>query len=127
MALASDGQKNMRSRVQMRKGRIREQQLGAKKHEEAMKELARRRKEQGKHGGGGGGGGGALGGGNGGRGSQGAAAARLASIPPLKGISSGVRNKNKHLQEFESLKQSHKKRKGINTRYNLYVCMYVCM
>ena len=107
MALASDGQKNMRNRVQMRKGRIREQQMGAKKHEEAMKELARRRKEQGKHGGGGGGVGA-------GRGSQGAAAARLASIPPLKGISSGVRNKNKHLQEFESLKQSHKKRKGMN-------------
>ena len=109
MALASDGQKNMRNRVQMRKGRIREQQMGAKKHEEAMRELARRRKEQGKHGGGGGGGGAGAG-----RGSQGAAAARLASIPPLKGISSGVRNKNKHLQEFESLKQSHKKRKGIN-------------
>ena len=101
----------MRNRVQMRKGRIREQQIGAKKHEEAMKELARRRKEQGKHGGGVGGGG---------RGSQGAAASRLASIPPLKGISAGVRNKNKHLQEFESLKQSHKKRKGI------YAEMYVC-
>jgi hypothetical protein len=105
MALASEGQKNMRARVQARKGRIKEQQIGARKHEEAMKELARRKKEQSVKGGGGGG--------RGGGGHQGAASSRLSAMPPVKGIAAGVRNKNKHLQDFEMLKQSHKKRKGI--------------
>jgi len=73
-------------------GRIKEQQLGARKHEEAMRELARRKKEQSSR-------------------PQQQAASRLSSVPPLKGISAGVRNKNKHLQDFEVLKQGHKKRK----------------
>lgn len=92
LALASEGQKNMRNRVQMRKGRIKEQQLGARKHEEAMRELARRKKEQSSR-------------------PQQQAAARLSAVPPLKGLAAGIRSKNKHLQDFEALKQGHKKRK----------------
>jgi hypothetical protein len=97
IALASDGQKNMRERIQMKKGRLKEQQMGAKKHEEAMRELARRKKEQ-------------------------SSAnrpmpplnnnSRMAGGAPSKGISAGIRSKNKHLQEFEMIKAGHKKRKG---------------
>jgi len=43
LELASAGQKNLRSRVQDKRGRAKEQLLGAKKHEAAMKEMARRK------------------------------------------------------------------------------------
>ena len=81
----------MRNRMQAKKGRIKEQQIAAKKHEEAMRELARRKKETGR-----------------------AAAVPMSrkAVPPVKGISAGVRSKNKHLQEFERMKMGHKKRNG---------------
>ena len=99
--LAPAGQKSLRNRVQARKGRTKEQMLGQKRHEEAMREMARRKHESVQKGP--------------------AAAARNARIQrggraggivPKKGISSGVRNKNKHLQDFENLKAGHKKRRG---------------
>ncbi len=43
LELASAGQKNLRARVQDKRGRAKEQLLGAKKHEAAMKEMARRK------------------------------------------------------------------------------------
>ena len=91
IALAPAGEKNMRNRVQAKKGRIKEQQIAAKKHEEAMKELARRKKEAGR---------------------SAANPISRKAAPPMKGISSGVRSKNKHLQEFERMKQGHKMRNG---------------
>jgi len=65
-----------------------------------MRELARRKKEQSSR-------------------PQQQAASRLSAVPPLKGISAGVRSKNRHLQDFEALKQGHKKRKGV------YILLYV--
>ena len=46
LELASAGQKNLRTRVQDKRGRAKEQMLGAKKHEAAMKEMARRKVSQ---------------------------------------------------------------------------------
>lgn len=102
-ALASAGQKNLKGRVQAKKLRAKEQMMGARKHEEAMKEMARRKAENLK------------------KGVPGAARnARLqqqqrsnARAPAAKGASSGVRNKNRHLQDFEQMKNSHKKRRGM--------------
>jgi hypothetical protein len=31
---------------------------------------------------------------------------------PQRGIAAGVKNKNKHLQEFENMKASYRKKKG---------------
>eukprot|EP01038_Epipyxis_sp_PR26KG_P009293 gene9293-12521_t len=91
IALASAGQKNLRSRVQDKKSRMKEKLIGAKKHEEAMRELAKRKQENSK------------------KVAAKPAVGRIAI--PTKGISAGVKNKNKHLQDFEKLKQSHQKRK----------------
>jgi hypothetical protein len=43
LELASAGQKNLRGRVQDKRARAKEQAAGNKRHDEAMKELARRR------------------------------------------------------------------------------------
>lgn len=91
-ALEAPGKKNLRARVQQKKGRAKEQQQGARRHEEALQELNKRRNEQ-----------------------------QIQKRPPRqhaglmgthKGASAGVRSKNKHLQDFEKLKQGFKRRKG---------------
>jgi hypothetical protein len=33
-------------------------------------------------------------------------------VAPARGIAAGVKSKNKHLQEFENMKNQYKKRKG---------------
>lgn len=96
-ALAPAGQKSLKNRVQDRKSRMKEQMIGAKKHEDAMKEMVRRKQEQSTR-------------------KMGIAAASRntkAPLPPAKGIAAGLKNKNKHLQEFEKMKNGFRKRKGM--------------
>jgi hypothetical protein len=69
---------------------------GAKKHEAAMKEMARRKNENSRKPA-------KLGVG---------AAAHNKVVLPARGMAAGVKNKNKHLQEFENLKTSYRKKKG---------------
>lgn len=100
-ALAPAGVKSLKNRVQVRQGRAKEEMIGKKKHEEAMKEMARRKAEaknqkaalqsapQ-----------------KGARGGKGGFAA------PKKGIAAGVHSKNPHLQEFQQMKRGFQKRKG---------------
>ena len=73
--------------------------MGAKKHEEAMREMARRKAETGRRNRAPAAGAGGSGG-------------RNKVVAAGKGMSSGVRTKNKHLQDFERMKAGHKKRKG---------------
>jgi len=97
LAMASDGKKNIRSRVMVKKERAKEQRLGAQKHEAAIKELNRRRVEQQsrkKPGGG----------------------EKAPVVAPARGAASGQRFKNKHMQEFDKMKNTHKKRKEIIAR-----------
>lgn len=73
---------------------------GAKKHEAAMKEMARRKNENSRK--------------PAKMGVSGAArnAERQKVAVPTKGIAAGVKSKNKHLQEFENMKAKYRKRKG---------------
>ena len=91
LALAPAGQKALRNRVVAKRERAKEVAAGNRRHEEALRELNQRRAE-------------------------GLARARpLAGAggrPPLKGASAGVKNKNRHLQELNEIKNSHRKRKG---------------
>lgn len=118
LELASAGEKALRSRVQNKRGRAKEMLIGAKKHEEAMKEMARRkaennsRKQP------------AAGAGTTHKIGISAAAQNMSKqqqqnrvVLPSKGISANVRNKNKHLQEFENMKQNYRKRKGKLRQY----------
>jgi hypothetical protein len=85
----------LKQRVQVRKARAKEQILGAKKHEMALKEMARRKQE-----------------------SDAASKKRNIvtgpTIPKVqmakKGISTGQKTKNKHMQDFESMKSGFRKR-----------------
>ena len=88
LEMASAGQKNLRNRIQAKKARTKEESLGTKKHEQAMLEIRRRRVEQ------------QLKGKN------------KKQIPgiPSKGASSGIKHKNKHLNDFEKMKAGNKKR-----------------
>ena len=73
--------------------------LGAKKHEAAMKEMARRKTENSK------------------KPTKGInnaaknATTRVVALPK-RGIGAGIKNPNKHLQEFEKMKTSYRKKKG---------------
>lgn len=68
----------------------------AKKHEAAMKEMARRKNENSRK-----------------PAKMGVgAAAQNRIVLPQRGMAAGVRTKNKHLQEFENLKTSYRKKKG---------------
>lgn len=82
---ASAGQKNLRGRVQNKKSRVREEVAGARKHQQALTELNRRRNEQ-----------------------------QIQKRPPrgaaARGAASGVRTKNSHLQDFQNQKSKFKKR-----------------
>ncbi len=122
LELASNGQKQLRARLQQKKGRQAEKLLGAKKHEDAMRELARRKIEQSSR-----------------KSASNRAAAggasKLMQIPN-KGIASGQKTKNKHMQDFERLKQNNKKRTGmclVDVIYNVcltvfsMICALVCV
>lgn len=87
--LAPAGVKSLRTRINIKKGRQKEQMIGAKKHEDAMREMAKRKAEQ-------------LGKKTGNN--------RLSA--PAKGIAAGIKTKNKHLQEFQKMKSGFNKRKG---------------
>ena len=100
-AVAPAGVKSLRSRLQVKKERQREAGLGDRRHDDAMKELLRRRNEQKLPGRGPGGAGGGGGGGKN----------PLAAVRPNKGAAAGIRTKNKHLQDFEAVKQGHMKRR----------------
>jgi len=90
-AMAPPGQKNLRSRVQNKKSRVREEAAGARRHDEAMRELNKRRNEQQ---------------------IQKRPPRQVAGLMGGKGASAGVKTKNKHLQDFEKLKSGFKKRRG---------------
>lgn len=90
--LAPAGSKALRSRINTKKARQKEQVLGAKKHEDAMREMARRKAEQLK------------------KKEQRPVVNRVAV--PAKGMAAGVRTKNKHLQDFHKAKSNFSKRRG---------------
>jgi hypothetical protein len=95
-ALAPAGVKNLRSRVQDKKARTKEQMIGQKRHEEAMKEMVRRKREQMTK-----------------KTGINAAAQNSKKVTmPARGIAAGVRTQNKHMQEFEKMKSGHNKRNG---------------
>jgi len=101
-AMAPAGIKSLKNRVQARQGRAKEQLIGKKKHEEAMKEMARRKTEtkQQKS---------AAMSSKVGTGGRGAGGAKMAI--PKKGIGAGIHNKNPHLQEFQQMKKGYQKRR----------------
>ena len=88
---ASQGQQNLRSRIQAKKIRIREQQVGRKKHESALDELNRRRNEQQ---------------------IQKRPRRGTQSVTAKKGISSGVRTNNRHMADFQKQKNNFRDRKS---------------
>lgn len=95
-AQASAGQKALRGRVQERKLRQNEVQLGEQRHREAMSDIARRRLE---------------------RQTKKIRSSRAAytgytNAMASKGASSGVKTNNKYLQDFQQIKQGHQKQKG---------------
>mmetsp|Transcript_20506 Transcript_20506/g.22277 ORF Transcript_20506/g.22277 Transcript_20506/m.22277 type:complete len:545 (+) Transcript_20506:198-1832(+) len=100
--LAPAGVKSLKSRITARKGRQKEQVIGARKHDEAMKEMARRKADQLSK---------KL---NNGNSRQPANARRVTA--PTKGIAAGIKTKNKHLQEFHQMKSGFSKRKDEITR-----------
>jgi len=94
-ALAPPGQKALRGRLQNKKGRVKEVAVGSRRHEEAMRELNRRRNEQ-----------------------------QIQKRPPRqvaglmgnhRGAGAGIKTKNKHLHDFEKLKTGFKKRRGASS------------
>lgn len=92
--VAPAGVKSLKSRVQIKKVRQKEMAIGARKHEEAMKEMNRRKAEQLQ------------------KKTGNAPPARRQVAAPAKGIASGIKTKNKHLQEFQKMKSGYEKRKG---------------
>ena len=90
LALASSGQKNLRSRINQKKLRAKETSAGAKRHEEAMNEIIKRRHEMMRR-----------------------PDAKAKTVHVTKGASAGIKTKNKHLQEFEQMKAGFQKKKGM--------------
>lgn len=88
LEMASAGQKNLRSRIQSKKSRTKEESMGAKKHEQAMLEIRKRRVEQ----------------------QLKSKAKKQVPGLPSKGASAGIKHKNKHLNDFEKMKSGNKKR-----------------
>lgn len=87
LALAPPGQKELRSRIQLKKERSKILATGAQRHEVALQQMQQRRVEQ----------------------LVRAKPAPRAALPG-KGASSGVKHKNRHMQEFENIKKAHAKR-----------------
>jgi hypothetical protein len=93
--LAPAGVKSLKSRVQIKKVRQKEINIGARKHEEAMREMNRRKTEQSQK-----------------RTTNDRQPNRNKVSIPSRGIAAGVHTKNKHLQEFQKAKSGFSKRKG---------------
>jgi hypothetical protein len=93
--LAPAGVKSLKSRVQIKKVRQKEINIGARKHEEAMREMNRRKTEQSQK-----------------RTTNDRQSNRNKVSIPSRGIAAGVHTKNKHLQEFQKAKSGFSKRKG---------------
>lgn len=79
--------------------------VGQRRHEEAMREMLKRKQEQAQK-------------------KTGVNAAALNAqrkkapvVAPTRGIAAGVKTKNKHLQEFEKIKAGHNKRKGVHVYF----------
>lgn len=91
LALASNGQKHLRARVQTRKIKIQSDQLANAKHEEALSELQKRRREQ-----------------------NAKTKARNSNfvLQESKGAAAGRKYKNQHLEEFHQMKKEHRAKKG---------------
>lgn len=87
IAMAPAGQKELRSRILLKKERNKIMATGAQRHEMALQHMQQRRTEK-------------------------LVKAKPAPrvMPPVKGASSGVKHKNKHLQEFENIKKAHARR-----------------
>jgi len=94
---ATPGQKAMRGRLQARKAKAREAAAGVQRHQQAMDELARRKRDQGSR-----------------------AKAKQwgnrinsnkTSSRATKGASAGIKTKNKHMQDFQRAKNAHAKRR----------------
>lgn len=105
-ALAPPGQKALRNRVQNKRGRQKEQAMGAKRHEEAMMELNKRRNEQQ---------------------IQKRPARQAGGLLGAKGASAGIRSKNKHLQDFEKLKSGFKKRRGTSSSFFIVLLLLLVL
>ena len=106
LAQASEGQKNLRNRVQERKARSKEVASGARKHDAAIREMQTRksnisfghRTDASLHSTGGA--------------SRYTAASRTGPVQaPARGAASGAKTTNKYLQEFEKIKAGFSKRK----------------
>lgn len=101
LALASDGKKALRNRLQGKKIKVKEAAIGAKRHNDAMAELIKRRDEQTKF-------------------KPSRRVPKLGDEPvtekPKKGAASGKKTKNKHLQEFEDAKSRFAKKRGLASR-----------
>jgi len=98
LATAPPGQKVLRGRLQAKKARGKEAMAANRRHQEAMDELARRKREQGSRQ----------------KGKQ--WASRIAA---QKGASAGIKTNNRHLAEFQSAKKGFTKRREENAKRTL--------
>ena len=105
-AQASEGQKNLRSRVQARKAQAKEVASGARKHDAAIREMQTRKSN--------------ISFGHrtdasmqstGGASRYTSATRTGPTQAPMRGAASGMKTKNKYLQEFEKIKAGFSKRK----------------
>lgn len=99
IALAPPGQKGLKARVQDRRSRAKEQITGAKKHEAALKEMARRKHENDVR-------------------KRPAPSGRV--VLAKKGISTGQKTNNKYINEFKAAKDQFAKKRetrGIESRF----------
>jgi hypothetical protein len=100
--MAPDGVKSLKARLAAKKSRAKEELLAAKKHEDAMREIARRKQlEKSK-----------TGGDNIKKVGVAAAARNKAAQLPQRGMAAGVKHKNKHMEDFSKMKSAFNKRKG---------------
>eukprot|EP01041_Mallomonas_annulata_P009140 gene9140-18942_t len=86
IALAPVGQKALRARIQTKKERAKVVAAGTKRHEQALMQMNNRRVES-------------------------LVRARPAPVFAGKGASAGIKFKNKHMQDFQNIKNTHSKRR----------------
>lgn len=89
LAVAPAGKKKLLNRVQQKKKRLQEDALGAKRHEEALQEILKRKKEI--------------------RYRKPFAVNEMRS---MKGASAGIRSNNKYLQDFQMQKSQIRRQRG---------------
>ena len=94
MAAASEGQKNLRNRLQSKKSRLNEQSNGVQRHYAALNEMKNRKTNNlvpiGK--------------------SMNMIGRNRGGEIGYKGAASGIKTNNKYMQDFEKLKSGHKKK-----------------